>query len=54
MIKFKFSFLPTQDMLLGVNLDHGSYKLNSEDEPRTFNRLKIGLIFCNFQFLYLM
>jgi len=54
MIKFKFTFLPKQDMLFGINADHGSYKLNEKDEPRTFNRVKIGFIFFNLQFLYLM
>ena len=51
MIKILFHFLPGQDILLGLSLDHGEFS-NDKFEKKPFNRLKIGLAFVTIDIFY--
>lgn len=51
MIKIMFHFLPSQDILLGISLDHGKFS-NDKLEKKPFNRLKIGIVFITIDIFY--
>lgn len=47
MIKIHYSFMPKQDILLGINFDNGVYTNEETQQKRNYTRIMLGVVIFN-------